>query len=164
VVNAGGADVRVAYKLINNSPMTGRGNGTVVINGGNLVINGNLEYQDSPVDRLHNLASLGWVVLPQPDGSAGNVIVNGSVRQVVGSFLVVGDEGFDTVAPPLESTEQPFELYGLVIARKIILDRLLRSPDFGSERFIYDGRAVANPPPGFADITRSLPTISDYPQ
>ena len=54
-------------------------------------------------------------------------------------------------------------LEGSLHSRKLHLDRTLRNPDTGAERFIYDGRAVANPPPGFADIGKSLPMITDTP-
>jgi hypothetical protein len=162
-VTAPATELVVSYQQILNAALNNRGNGTVVVNGGNLRIAGNLVYQNTPVDRLSNLASLGWIVLPRPDGTLGNVFVDGSVREIVGSFFVAGEEGFDTVAPPLDVSEIPFKLNGLVIARKFVLERLFRSPDYGSERFIYDGRAVANPPPGFADITKSMPIITDTP-
>ncbi|MBU0624831.1 hypothetical protein KKF05_00645 [Patescibacteria group bacterium] len=163
VVEAAGADVVVNFQQIKNAGLNGRGNGTVIIVGGDLYLNGNLVYEATPVDRLHNLASLGWIVLPQADGTKGNVFVNGNVKNIVGSFLVGGEEGFDSVAPPLEGSEVPLSLFGLVVARKLHLDRTLRNPDTGAERFIYDGRAVANPPPGFADIGKSLPMITDTP-
>jgi hypothetical protein len=163
VVEAAGADVVVNFQQIRNAGLNNRGNGTVVIIGGDLYINGNLIYEATPVDRLQNLASLGWIIIPQEDGTKGNVFISGNVRNVVGSFFIAGEEGFDSVAPPLDGSEIPFTLSGLIVAKKLHLDRTLRSPDQGAEQFIYDGRAVANPPPGFADISKSLPTITDTP-
>lgn len=162
-VEANGTDVVVNGREIMNAALDGEGNGTVLIEGGNLRIEDNVYYQDSPVSRLSNLASLGWIVLPRPDGTMGNVYVKGSVRRLVGAFLVGGEEGFDTVAPPLEVSDIPLRMEGLVVARKVVLDRIYRNPDQGSEQIIYDGRAVANPPPGFADISSSLPKITDVP-
>ncbi len=162
-VQAGGQDIEISAREIRNSTFDGRGDGTVIIDGGNLKIVGNLQYEDAPVSRLNNLASLGWIVLPDNNGDYGNVIVDGNVMQVVGSFLIAGEDGLDTVAPPLEISEIPLRVYGLVVGRKMILERAFRNVDRGSEQFIYDGRAVVNPPPGFADVTRSLPTITDTP-
>jgi hypothetical protein len=59
------------------------------------------------------------------------------------------------------SGKDQLTIYGLAVARKFMFGRTFKSLEEGAERFIYDGRAVANPPPGFADVTQSLPAFSD---
>ena len=67
------------------------------------------------------------------------------------------------VSPPLADSPAPLTVYGVAIARQFHLSRSFKSVTQGSERFIYDGRAVVNPPPGFGDITRALPLFTDTP-
>lgn len=159
IVVEDGGDAYVSAKSFWNGSGTNKGNGTVLIDGGDLYITGNMNYGGAAIDALDQLASLGWIVLPDEDGNKGNVYVTASVETVVGNFYVGGDGGFHTVAPPAVESDVPLTLEGLVIARRFALDRSLESLDRGSEQFVYDGRAVANPPPGFGDVGRSLPSF-----
>lgn len=157
----GDATVSAAHVIANDSS---KGSGTVLVDGGNLYINGNVSYDAvNTVDDLKKLASLGWVVLADGSGNGGNVYVDKSVTTVSGAFYVSGTDGFYSVAPPEPNSITPFTLYGLVIAHDFHLNRTYKSLTTGAERFIYDGRAVVNPPPGFADVTKALPTLTDTP-
>jgi len=136
------------------------GAGTIVIKGGDLYLNGDITYQSTTVTSLNRLASVGWIVLPAADGSKGNIYIDGNVSNLVGAFFAGGDDGVHTVAPPATDSDTPLTVHGLMIARKFHLSRTFKSASQGSERIIYDGRAVANPPPGFGDVTKWLPTFN----
>ncbi|MEY4723156.1 MAG: hypothetical protein RLZZ324_669 [Candidatus Parcubacteria bacterium] len=137
------------------------GTGTVFVDGGDLTIHGDIAYDASAAAALDNLASIGWIAVPSSGGSGGNVYVDGTVHNVVGAIYAGGGDGFWTVTPPLTDSTEPFTLHGLVVAKSFHLGRSFKSKTQGSEQFIYDGRAVANPPPGFADVTKSLPLFTD---
>ncbi len=158
-----GGDAVVNAHTIFNANGSSKGKGTVLIVGGNLYLNGNIGYGPGTVTRLDQLASLGWIVLPAADGSKGHVYIDQTVTSLVGAFFVGGEDGMYTVTPPTPVSETQLTVYGLAIARKFHFNRTLRNVDIGSELFIYDGRAVANPPPGFEDIGKSLPVITDTP-
>jgi len=46
-------------------------------------------------------------------------------------------------------------------ARQFHLQRVYPSSTIAAETFTQDGRAVANPPPGMAEIGKSLPVQKD---
>ncbi|MEY4744984.1 MAG: hypothetical protein RL272_929, partial [Candidatus Parcubacteria bacterium] len=149
-----------AHTLINDSV---NGAGTVFVDGGNLTIAGDVQYGAGSVTTLDQLASLGIIAVADGTGAKGNVYVQRTVTVVSAALYAGGADGFFSVAPPDADSPAPFTLYGVAIARQFHLSRSFKSVTQGSERFIYDGRAVVNPPPGFGDITRALPTFTDTP-
>jgi hypothetical protein len=149
----------VNARTILNDPDGGAG--TVFVDGGNLTVNGNVSYDASTVTSLSHLASLGWIVIDNGTGTKGNVYIDGDVTTVSGAFFVGGDDGVYTVAPPEIDSPSPLTVYGLMLAREFHLGRSYKDKEQGAERFIYDGRAVVNPPPGFADVTKALPSFRD---
>ncbi|MFA6603424.1 MAG: hypothetical protein WCT10_01125 [Patescibacteria group bacterium] len=157
---------------IASAPQGERGAGTVIIKGGDLYIMNDLKYDDVPLgqlDALDRLASLGWIVLDVTDpaqpgyNQRGNVYIGKYVNEVVGSFLVTGSGGIYTVAPPATDSIEPLTINGLMVARQFHFSRSFKSIEQGSEVVVYDGRALANPPPGFEDVTKTMPTFSDLP-
>lgn len=142
---------------------TTNGAGTIFIDGGNLTINGDVTYDVTSVTALDHLATLGIIVVDDGTGTKGNVYVQRDVSIVSAALYAGGQDGFWSVAPPDADGPAPFTLYGMAIARQFHLSRSYKSLTQGSERFIYDGRAVVNPPPGFADLTRRLPVFADTP-
>lgn len=152
-------DATVAAHTIYNDGT--KGNGTIFVDGGNLLVNGDFFYDTSTVTDLRQLASLGWIVIDDGSNAKGNVYVDGAVKNLVGAFYVGGEEGFWSVAPPLSDSPEPFTLYGLMVARQFHLSRSYKSVTQGSEQFVYDARAVVNPPPGFGDVTKTLPIFAD---
>ncbi|HTM68435.1 MAG TPA: hypothetical protein VL426_03990 [Candidatus Binatia bacterium] len=161
IIRVAGDAAVSAHTILNGSA---RGAGTVFIDGGNLTIQGDLQYSGASVPTsLDQLASLGWIVVPDSGGAKGNVYVKGTVTTIVGTFYVGGSDGFYSVAPPDSDSPAPLTLYGMMIAREFHLSRSYKSLTQGSERFIYDGRAVVDPPPGFGDLTRALPLFGDAP-
>jgi hypothetical protein len=131
-----------------NSSGAARANGLVVVQG-DLVIDGDLSYQDRNESDLKNLASIGWIVL-KDGGAGGNVFIGPTVDRVVGAFFA--EETIDTGGgtTPLEAT-------GIFVARDFAFKREYASRTVGSERVIFDARVILNPPPGLSDATRSLP-------
>lgn len=153
-----GDETVTAHTIYNDAT---KGSGTIFIDGGNLNINGDFLYDTSTVTDLRQLASLGWIVIDNGTNTKGNVYVDGAVTNLVGAFYVGGDDGFWSVAPPAPDSPTPLTLYGLVVARQFHLSRSYKSVTQGSEKFVYDGRAVVNPPPGFGDVTKTLPIFAD---
>jgi hypothetical protein len=132
--------------------------GTIIVNG-DLLIDTNIQYDASvPLLNIEYLPSVSWIV-------KGSVIISSDVRELSGSFIVLGDgTACETSAVGSScgqfitgSSEQSLDVYGLVMARSFILQRFYFNENRGAERFLYDGRASANPPPGLGDAVQSLP-------
>lgn len=51
----------------------------------------------------------------------------------------------------------PLEIRGVVVAKKMLLQRVYRGVNRGSETIVNTGRALVNPPPGIAEFARALP-------
>lgn len=132
------------------------GAGTVVVDG-DLYIYADIYYNNQPlIQRLINLASLAWIV-------KGNIYISSDVQRLAGVFMALGQEGcvgpvcglIDTAAFALP--DKPLEVSGLMIARQFAFSRQYLSPSKGAERIIYDGRILANIPPGLEDFAPALP-------
>ena len=136
-----------AAKVFNNGANSLSGAGLIVIRG-NLNINEPISYQVGGVNNLKNLASVGWLVL-------GDVNIGPAVEDAVGAFYVEGEVKTGTTGD--RRTDVPLTIRGLMLAKKFTFERLWRSAERGSEQVIYDGRALANTPPGMADLVKALP-------
>lgn len=119
---------------------------------GDLYIDGPLTYRVEPAGSLKNLASVGFLVLQRPDGTGGNVIINSFAQEVVGAFYAEGR--FNT-----GGGANPLTIRGLIVAHEFFWGRVYADRLRGAEEIIYDGRAVINPPPGFGDVSKSLPVF-----
>lgn len=136
------------------------GAGLIIVEG-DLLIRHNINYANLPVHKLKNLPSVAWIV-------KGDVVIDPSVTEVVGAFIILGN-GKEKKCPALlassngcgrlstGASSQPFDLYGFIMARQFNFQRNFFSTDRGSERFIYDGRALSNTPPGLGDLGQVLP-------
>ena len=143
------------------------GAGTVIING-NLAINVDTTYDDSDaLTRFRNLATVAWIV-------RGDLQIGPNVKELAGNFIVIGN-GVSACDPDNEvpGCGQIYSCYnsaqcgnrlqvsGLMMARKFYLGRTFtdrfETPAEGSEIIIYDGRLLANIPPGLGDFAQSLP-------
>lgn len=164
--------------MINNASLAQRGNGIVIING-DLLINSDVVYQQSiNLTDLKQLASVAWIV-------KGDVIIDPAVKQISGAFLVLGQENTNcyyengaSCSDPNDypryqktgygiffsgaSNNNPLTVYGLLMAKAFDLRRLYSSITQGSEKVIYDGRLLANPPPGLKSLIEGLPLIRDF--
>ncbi len=151
------------------------GNGLIIIDG-DLIIDSNMEYENNAVvSDLRQLASVAWVV-------KGDIIVKPNVTKVVGAFIALGDGDtcvpadaseypqytrngcgvFYSVDPATTDGGQQFSVLGLVIAKAFDFRRTFTDALIGSESIIYDGRLIANPPPGLKGFTEGLPVIRDF--
>ncbi len=162
--------------LNNGDTIVKSGAGTIVIQG-DLNINGNINYQNiSGSLDSKQLASVVWIVLgdvniaPNVTDVAGNFIILGKRDiAICGGVNLVGDQipqtcGLFNTCSPIGDSCKDFSLSitGSVFARQFLLnrtyvDRTTREP---SEKFTADGRMQLNPPPGFADFAKGLPTFS----
>lgn len=150
------------------------GSGTVIVNG-DLLINGNFGYNSAfdEESKMKDLGSIAWIVM-------GDVIVSPTVTKVAGAFMVLGKDGVTLSKLPVEdqsypkfeknhhgiffsgSSGNPLTVVGLVFARAFGWERSYSNIRQGSERIIYDGRLIANPPPGLKGFAEGLPVIRDF--
>lgn len=158
-------DNSTAQQFLAGTNATESGAGTIVVNG-NLTINRNINYQQGNLTNLINLPSVTWIVL-------GDVVVDPTVTEIVGNFFVLGNGV--TTCPSLSeaaagcgrfssgiSADNSLEVQGLVMARQFSLQRSYTDPlNTPAELFFYDGRLIANVPPGLDELTESLPFFSE---
>ncbi len=129
--------------------------GTIVVDG-DLIIEDDITYDGGTgsLTRFRNLASIAWIV-------RGDVIIDPSVRNVVGAFIVLGDgtscasDGCGRFITGNSSVQ--FTLSGMVMARQFDFGREGGTSTVGSELIIYDGRLLANIPPGLSAFADALP-------
>jgi hypothetical protein len=154
--DAAGGVVTISAKTFENGiGSTGRGNGLLYIKGGDLVIAGDLTYSSPSVQNyLRNLASFGVIVTKDASGNGGRIVISPSVHTIVGAYFA--EDSISTGA-----TTELLTVYGLLASRQLALERTGGTSSTAAETVIFDGRAVANPPPGMQDIGKSLPTAKD---
>ncbi|MFH1078005.1 MAG: hypothetical protein V1745_01830 [Patescibacteria group bacterium] len=152
----GGTFTLDAKTFRNGIGSVGRGNGLLFIDGADLRITANLSYEASAVDTyLRNLASLGVIVTKNAStGVGGNITIDPVVTKMVGAYFA--ETSISTGATP-----NPLEVFGLFASRLINFQREGGTAAVASETVSFDGRAVANPPPGMQDVGKSLPTSKD---
>ncbi|MEK7496595.1 MAG: hypothetical protein AAB657_01685 [Patescibacteria group bacterium] len=172
------SDMTVSDVLqIKNGAANELGAGTIVVKG-NLIINNNIEYEPIIVGNISNkrLASVVWIVL-------GDVKVDSSVTRVDGNFIVLGTRNPNNLISCVPTNDNPVPegcgrfntcydagdcsvnklmVTGSVFARQFFLNRTYVSSvdKKPAELFQADGRMQLNPPPGFADFAKGLPTFS----
>ncbi|MBI4415121.1 MAG: hypothetical protein HY566_02690, partial [Candidatus Kerfeldbacteria bacterium] len=159
---------------------TSSGAGTIIVDG-DLTMNAPVTYDTgTPAGTITNIPSVAWLV-------RGNVTVNPNVGtpktdlnpgpNIVGAFLVVGcpsdgQYADESSGNPCNVTTQDGQVRtgassvlelivnGLMMAKRFTFERTVPSTR-GSEQIIYDGRLIANPPPGLQDLTAALPVIRE---
>lgn len=156
-VSIGGSPVTLsATTFQNGTGATQRGNGLLIVEG-DLSITGDLAYQSNMLTQyLKNLASLGIIVKKKADGTGGNIFIQPSVQNIVGAYFAE-----DTIHTGTVGTDTPLQVLGLMAAYRFDLQRVYHDPSRAAESVIFDGRAVANPPPGMQDVSKSLPTSKE---
>jgi hypothetical protein len=154
--SSGGVLTLPSKMFQNGTGPTGRGNGLLFVDGSDLRISSNMSYRASTVDNyLRNLASFGIIVTTDPTtGMGGNVMIDPGVSQLVGAYFAERSisTGVSTV---------PLNVYGLFASRLINFQRTGGTSSTAAENVSFDGRAVANPPPGMQDVGKSLPTVKE---
>ena len=151
-------DLHLGYQSFKNGTNKLAGAGTIVVKG-DVYIEGNILYENMPVTTAHNLASLGWIVLKKDNGVGGNIYIAANVENVVGNFYA--ENKIYTGTTGQADTEKGLRIDGLMVARQFEFQRIFSDLEKGgpAELVVYDGRVVANPPPGFTDITKALPNF-----
>lgn len=132
-----------------------KGSGTILVDG-DLIINANMDYEAGALGgRIDNLPSVAWLV-------KGNIIINPSVTNIVGLFYSEGAAGITTGTTGDPLADVALSVKGLMVAKKITLQRLFVAADNSpSEQITFDGRAIVNPPPGLADMAKGLPALRE---
>ncbi|MFA5129395.1 MAG: hypothetical protein WC477_00575 [Patescibacteria group bacterium] len=147
-----------------NAAGTNKGSGTIVIKGCDLKITGDMSYQGSGASSyLRNLASVGILVLAKYNGTTyqqgGNLYVDPTVAQAVGT--IYAEKAIWTGTNVLPNPDIQLQVYGALVSKQIHLQRRFVAPNQPAENVEFDGRAVVNPPPGFQDVAKSLPRLTD---
>jgi cysteine-rich repeat protein len=147
------------------------GSGTIIIDG-DLTIKADIAYDTSNnLSKFRNLSSVAWIV-------KGDLKIDPNVKNLAGNFIIIGNGQSCDDRPEIEvascgqvyscgsranCTTDRLTVSGLMMARKFYFMRILNdsykneSPKQGSELIIYDGRLLANIPPGLGDFATALP-------
>lgn len=145
----------------NGTGTTGKGSGLLLVDNADLEITGNIGYDTAMVQtRLRNLASFGAIVVQDEFGNGGDMTIASPVEKISGAYFVEGTVKTGTTGSA--ATDKYLKLFGIYVANRFNLQRLINTdPTQSAEQFIFDGRAVVNPPPGMQDVGKSLPRPSD---
>ena len=137
-----------------------KGSGTIMVDG-RLTVNMDMSYGSlGAYQKIDQLPSLGVIVKDY-------LVIGENANNVVGSYLVLGPWSGRSVTgiEIMNSVEEtPFQAQGLFIAGTFKFGRTYRGTLLDpqpAEQIIYDGRVVANPPPGFRDFSKVLPKIRE---
>jgi hypothetical protein len=158
--NDGDAFIGEELTIKNGKTSQSKGAGTVIING-DLRINKNIYYENSPVQySKNNLATIAFIV-------KGDLIIDPTVDTISGIFIVLGSDGLQSCDPIVEkcgrfmsgnnASDAGLTVNGMVMARKFVLERTRNNNNGAAESFIYDGRVSINTPPGLSNVTKGLP-------
>lgn len=159
--------------IANGFSINNDGSGTVIVNG-NLLISDDFGYNANfSSNNMKDLGSIAWVVM-------GDIVVQPQVTKIAGAFVVLGKDNQPLIKiepknkdyPKFEqnkhgiffsgSSDKPLTVIGLIFARAFGWERTYSNIKQGSERIIYDGRLIANPPPGLQGFAEGLPIIRDF--
>jgi hypothetical protein len=148
----GGGTLQLPIKTFQNgSGANGRGNGLLFVKGADLEITGDLFYSSPSVEMyLKNLASFG-VIVTSENGNGGNITIAPEVSSIVGSYFA--EKSFSTGASVL-----PLNAYGMFASHQFSFERTGGTSSTAAETISFDGRAMANPPPGMQNVGKSLPS------
>lgn len=130
------------------------GSGTIIVDG-DLNISADITYDPSDqLTRFRNLASVAWII-------SGDLNISSNVGELAGNFIVIGGGQINTCSNDSNCGQYRLTVNGLMMARKFNFNRTyvekFEVPIHGSEVIIYDGRLLANTPPGLGDFASALP-------
>lgn len=162
-------DLTLGVLGFNNAAVGGKGNGIIMVEG-DLYLNGDINYIGSGIPSdLSQTASIAWIV-------KGDIIVDSRVENLVGAFIALGNgNSCQNLSGGLYDSYQSnscgvfysgdsdrnLTVLGIILARAFDFKRYYSDSLKGSELIIYDGRLVANPPPGMQGFFESLPVIKE---
>ena len=141
------------------------GDSTILVKG-DVVIEENIVYESGIVDELSHLPSFAVIVL-------GDVRIEPNVTELAGNWFVLGDgtacpDDFSEASAGCgrfstgDSSSNKLVVNGMVMAKQFHFGRtytdVLNTP---AELFSFDGRIIANPPPGFSDFASDFPKYEE---
>ncbi len=152
-----GNDIFLTTKFFESAQTGKKGAGTLIVKG-DLYIRGNIEVSAEEVEQLKRLAVLGIVVLKNDEGMGGNVYIDPAVSQL--SANIYAENTIFTGTTGDFKTDIPLRVDGSLVAKRFLFQRRFSSIETPgpAENIVYDGRVLLNPPPGFSDLLKSLPT------
>ncbi|MDZ7798016.1 MAG: hypothetical protein U5L76_00175 [Patescibacteria group bacterium] len=125
----------------------------LIIVEGDLFIDSDIYYDDSDVDKINKLPSVGFYV-------KGNIHIGKEVENIVGAYYTEGNVYVSSTGSA--NTDKKLTVKGLMIASGYSFKRrfkgTMNNPQ-PAEVISYDGRIQLNPPPGFRDLVQSLPKM-----
>ena len=131
------------------------GNGTIIVKG-DLYIDEDINYLPTPtLNNINELPSAAWIVL-------GDIIIDDSVRNLSGVFISLKNGAGAGGKISTGTGIVPLTVSGAMIAyefdfqREGVQEEQAAAP---SEKIIYDGRLLANSPPGLQDFAKTLPEL-----
>ncbi len=133
------------------------GSGLVVVDG-NININKDVEYNNTPLlstNSLRDLGSIGWMAIDYHENGKGNINIAANVEDLSGALYA--EDTIDTGTTGSYLSDKQLTIHGLMVAHKFLFRRLYKSGTEGGERIIYDGKTIANVPPGMEELTKTLP-------
>lgn len=144
-----------------------RGGVTVLVDGnllfGSASESARVVYESGVNSDPRKIPSVAWIALDpnlNDDLVEGNIQIDPSVGELVGALFAA-----DTIATGAGGRQ--LQVQGLMVARRFRFEREY-TPDpeepQGAEVIIYDGRVALNPPPGLADLVKTLPTSNVVPR
>lgn len=161
--HTGDLTIANALTFLAGDGTTPSGAGTFIVDG-DLTIANDVRYDPSSGTALTNIPSIAWIV-------RGDVKIKGSVQQVVGTFFALGCPGgsapcgsvvkngeISTASDGNYSAGQ-LNVSGLMMAKQFIFQRSLLNNNTAAESVVYDGRFIANPPPGLQNLAALMPTV-----
>ena len=128
------------------------GSGLVIVDG-DLNIESNIIYDDTGVNKIKQVPSIGFYV-------KGNIIVHENVTEIFGTYYT--EKSFITYSSGTVNTDIQLRVKGVLVAATFDLRRRFKGTiniPQPAEIITYDGRIQLNPPPGFRDLTSALPKI-----
>lgn len=161
-------DATIDIPMTIENGVSGSGAGTIIVDG-DLTINGDVLYDSLSGTSLVNIPSVAWIV-------RGNITIDPNVTQLVGVFFALGcpgdadgDGSYDLPCGGAQpglfdagSSSNQLVMSGLVMAyqfdvsNRTYVNQLTKDP---AVQVNYDGRFIANPPPGLQNLAALLPTV-----
>lgn len=146
--------------LVLTSQAGARGNGLIIVTG-SLSVVGDVTYDDAAgVTDITQIPSLGVVALATESGG-GDINIDPSVERLAGAYYA--DNVIDTCVPGLAPgaatcADAALTVQGLLTAYDLLFNRTsAEDPDTPAEKIVYDGRILANIPPGMSNLLKNLP-------
>lgn len=156
-------DLRIDGNIeFQNSPSNGNGSGLIVVNK-DLFIDHNMTYAATSISHIRELASSAFIV-------RGKIIISPIVETLSGVFIALGETPSDPQSGLISTglSDRQLTINGLLFARDYEFQRTyIGDPQKRAtfpepaEKIRYDGRFILNTPPALKDFSKILPFTID---